>query len=279
MCLNCSEDILVLCGKSNKFCSRRCASQFAAKQPRKKPSEEVKQKRIASIKKACEQFIGLTGNCKICGKEYSIKGLPSHIWRSHGEGQNHKPDLKKPFLNGRVIWNKGLSRETSKIVDQISKSVSKTIKEKIKNGTHIIVPMGPEARKRLSIAQSLHNRGGRSKWFKVGGRKVQGTWERDLACKFEKFSIVWNKLKTSKDVFIYISDGQEKAYTPDFYLEKYDRYIEIKGHWWGNDKEKMRIVFDTYPDLKSKTIIIEKDKYKKLLAKENKEDFLMVLWQ
>lgn len=45
--------------------------------------------------------------CQICQKEYSIKGIGTHIWRNHGSGQNH---------------------DTSKFIDyeKLGKKVSKT---------------------------------------------------------------------------------------------------------------------------------------------------------
>lgn len=49
--------------------------------------------------------------------------------------------------------------------------------------------------------------------------------------------------------------GKKRHYTPDFYLPKYNMYVEIKGHWWGNDKEKMVTVIEQYPD--KQLLIIE----------------------
>jgi len=48
--------------------------------------------------------------CKHCGKEYSEKGIGSHIWRSHGEGKNFKPS------KGKTSWNNGLSKENDERV-------------------------------------------------------------------------------------------------------------------------------------------------------------------
>ena len=45
--------------------------------------------------------------CKYCGKEYTSKGMGTHIWRTHGEGQEFNPNVsnKKP-------WNLGLNKNT-----------------------------------------------------------------------------------------------------------------------------------------------------------------------
>lgn len=61
-------------------------------------------------------------------------------------------------------------------------------------------------------------------------------------------------------------NGKTRSYTPDFYLEDYDLYLEIKGFWWGDDREKMDIVLETHPE--KKICIIEKEKYEKILQGE-----------
>lgn len=59
--------------------------------------------------------------CEICGKEYSRKGIGTHIWRSHGEGKNHDPN--KGYKESREIWNKGLSKETNDSVKSQSNKI------------------------------------------------------------------------------------------------------------------------------------------------------------
>ena len=103
---------------------------------------------------------------------------------------------------------------------------------------------------------SINNKGGRSKWYEVAGQKVQGTWERNIALKFEELGIEWKKLKTNKDTLEYVMDGKMRSYTPDFYLPTFDIFLEIKGFWWGRDKQKMQIVLETHPH--KRILIIEK---------------------
>lgn len=60
--------------------------------------------------------------CQFCGKEYSKSGIGTHIWRNHTEkGKKHNPN--KGFENGRVIWNKGLTKETNKSIKQRSEKI------------------------------------------------------------------------------------------------------------------------------------------------------------
>lgn len=122
--------------------------------------------------------------------------------------------------------------------------------------------MGIEARKRLSKRMSENNPGGRSKWFEVNGKKVQGTWERNFAIYCNENNIKWDRCKPWK----YVLDGKERNYTPDFYITEKDLYIEIKGRWWGNDKRKMEAVIEQHPD--KKILILEKEKYQQLMRGE-----------
>lgn len=123
--------------------------------------------------------------------------------------------------------------------------------------------MGETARKELSIIQSTKNRGGKSKWYNVSGQLVQGTWERDLAIKFDELGIKWIKLSVNKDVWPYVIDGKLKHYTPDFYLPEFNVYLDPKGYWWGDDKRKIEEVKKQHCD--KKLLIIEKDLFKMIL--------------
>jgi hypothetical protein len=199
----------------------------------------------------------------------------SHIWRSHGEGKNHNPNIG--FTMQRVAWNKGLSKESDERVKHYADQVSRTLKQQIKQGIFKPRRMGAEQRQKTSIRQTLHNNGGRCKWFQVGSQKVQGTWERNIALICNSLSIEWKKLKTNSDIFYYTIDNIKRRYTPDFYLAEVDRYIEIKGYWWGNDQEKMKVVFEQNPSLKEKCIIVQQSLYNQLIQCETREDFLKLL--
>lgn len=123
-----------------------------------------------------------------------------------------------------------------------------------------------ETKRKISQKLSINNKGGRSKWYEVAGQKVQGTWERNVALKFEELGIVWKKLKTHKDILEYEMDGKIRSYTPDFYLPAYNVFLEVKGRWWGRDREKMDIVLETHKD--KKIVIVEKEQYQRILQGE-----------
>src|ERR1700720_1878974 len=126
------------------------------------------------------------------------------------------------------------------------RSVSEGMKLAHANGRAKSQLQAPEYRLKTSIRQSLHNSGGKSKWFQVSGRKVQGTWERDLALKFEEWGVEWQK-PTKKLAWPYFLDGKPKHYSPDFYLPALNVWVEVKGYWWGGDMRKMVAVTRKYP--------------------------------
>jgi len=49
--------------------------------------------------------------------------------------------------------------------------------------------------------------------------------------------------------------GERHWYKPDFYLPNTNQIIEIKGHWWNNDKSKMQWVIEQNPELDIKIIM------------------------
>lgn len=187
--------------------------------------------------------------CKICGKEYSKKGIDTHIWRTHGDGKNH--NSRKNYIKGsQISWNKGLTKNTD---DRVKKS-SETQIERFNKGE--ILPSffkhTKEAKEKISIARSLNNKGGRCKWYpaqKNNGDiiRVQGTWELRFSKILNIIDENWIKPTTGnkKCIFKWIDDeGIKHTYTPDFYSPKLKKYFEIKGYWWGNDKRKMELVLE-----------------------------------
>ena len=192
-------------------------------------------------------------NCKYCQKERkSLKSLVNHerLCKSNPDKQisslveYNKSRNNEPWNKGKVgvqqAWNKGLP------------------------GTFLGKKHSTESKQKISEKLSINNKGGRAKWYEVAGQNVQGTWERDIALKFEQLNIRWIKLKTNKHTLKYEMKGKVRSYTPDFYLPDYDMLIEVKGFWWGDDKEKMKIVLATHPD--KKIVVVEKDEYQEIMS-------------
>jgi hypothetical protein len=204
--------------------------------------------------------------CTNCSKILkSEKALKSHHWRVHVDA-GIEYSKNKAGRQSKSNYRKGLTKETSEEIRKTSEKVSKTMKEKVANGTYIPIPWTDERRHALSVEQSLNNRGGKCKWFTYKGYKLQGRWELAVAKKLDELNIKWHKPRINSEVWSYILDGESKSYTPDLFLEEFNLFLEIKGYWWGNDKEKMKAVIEQHPD--KKIIIIEKDGYEKILRGE-----------
>lgn len=162
---------------------------------------------------------------------------------------------------GMPAWNKGLTFELDERILARNRHFfyGKRFGAAISGHTD-------ETRQKIGEKLSVNNKGGRCKWYEVNGQLVQGTWERDLALKFDEMGIVWRKIKTNSYTIQYTMDGRQRHYTPDFYLEDYKLFLEVKGYWRGHDQEKMRCVIAQHPELK--ICIVEKDQYQKILQGE-----------
>lgn len=206
-----------------------------------------------------KQYYQLNGKwaCQVCQREFnSRQATTSHIYRSHTN-----PGVSfGGHQIGTPAWNKGLTKESDDRVAKNALAVSVSTKGRLGR------PHTEDTKRKISQKLSINNKGGRSKWYEVAGQKVQGTWERNCALKFEELDIEWQKLKTNRDVLEYTMDDKVRCYTPDFYLPAYNVYLEIKGYWWGRDREKMDIVLNTYPD--KNIVILEKEQYERFLGGE-----------
>lgn len=201
-----------------------------------------------------------TYKCPYCAKSYSKKGISTHIWRSHGDGESHDPN--SGYKTNRTAWNKGKTAETSESIEQ----QSNTLKSKYESGE--LIPSwtnkkhSSETKQKMSRARSLNNKGGRSKWYNVKNAKdqnvkVQGTWELRFAKVLNLIDPDWIKpsLNHPEHSFEWIDDsGLLHTYTPDFWSPKLNKYFEIKGYWWGDDKRKMELVLEQHSKIKIEVV-------------------------
>jgi hypothetical protein len=78
---------------------------------------------------------------------------------------------------------------------------------------------------------------------------LHGGWEKIVAEFLDEQKIKWCKSKKS---FTYFWQNKEHEYFPDFYLEEYSVYIEVKGCKVERDKAK----WSSFPE---KLLVIDKD--------------------
>lgn len=145
------------------------------------------------------------GRCKSCSR----KGILS--WTVEGKkGKNH-PQWKGG-LPHCIDCGKPLSFYTCK------RCIVCDRKFRYKNNEHI--------RKQL---QKPHN----SLSVLYQNIKMRSSWEYIFAYWLDLSGIKWEYEK-------YTFDLGNTTYTPDFYLPEIDCYIEIKGWWRGNSKDKFK---------------------------------------
>lgn len=205
----------------------------------------------------------MTYICK-CGKEFeNIYSFSAH----KGHCKICNPNAKSNRYKNGIAWNKGLTKETDDRVKRYSETNKLNFILNNRIGSFKGKHHTEESKQKISKKLSMNNRGGRCKWYEYNGQKLQGTYELNLAKKFDEYNIKWKKIKTNKNPIKWIDDNNKiHHYTPDFYLIDYDKYIELKGYWWGNDKRKMELV--KIQNQNYNIIIIENELYNQILSNE-----------
>jgi hypothetical protein len=216
-----------------------------------------KTNRYASKKVLKPKIENEVKKCTYCDK----KCKNSNSFRNHERCCPSNPD--RNYKNG-MIGKKGSNQYLRAEALGLPKpEITEETRKKMSEISLLRGPPSEETRRKISEKLSINNKGGRSKWYTVNGIKVQGTWEREVAKILTEKEIKWIKPTSSNHSFEYRKEDKTKTYTPDFYLEEYDLYLEIKGYWWGNDREKMDCVLMQNPNANIK--IIEKEEYEKII--------------
>jgi hypothetical protein len=129
-----------------------------------------------------------------------------------------------------------------------------------------------EVKEKLSLIRSRiieeKGKGGFSdiKYYKIkniAGEKyiVRGTWELNYAKYLNDRNIIW---KRKIYLYYYDKNNIKRYYSPDFYIPKNKKYIEIKGYF--SEKDKIKI-YRVEKQNKIKIKIIQKKELDKILSK------------
>ena len=184
--------------------------------------------------------------CKYCGKECKNKNsLIQHEIRCKDNPDSVKISPLAPrvgFNNkGRVAWNKGLTKETSKSIARSAQKLS--LKYSLGLISRKPIKLSEKAKERIRQKQldrcaksgtNLCGKGLRG-WYK--GYYCQSSWE--LA--FVLYSLDLNtNIVRNKEGFSYIWKGVKRTYFPDFYDIDHHTYIEVKGYYDERSKEKIK---------------------------------------
>lgn len=190
----------------------------------------------------------------------------------------HLVKEKKYHSKSHPAWNKGLTKETSDKVRQISN----TIAEMYKNGTIAAknFKMSVSAREKISEYQSRklqdHENGfPHVKYYEVKNLqgtiyKVRGKWELNVANTLNFYGINWIKPKGISYVYDY-----KRHYIPDFYLTDTDEYIEVKGYYSKWDHIKLSCILEQYP--KIRIYFLKEENYNLFVQKKQKLNQSMIL--
>lgn len=207
--------------------------------------------RYCSIDKRNAPFI-----CPVCNRRIKASHK-KHLETCNGFGPRRSRPKKK-----RGGWNKGKSfeeaygKERAKILidemkqrhphtwekmseekqDEIRKKARKNILNRYKNGWEPICGRSPKIKYESYIS---------------GKMTLDGTWELLVAIYLDNCELHWKRNKKRFNYYNTIK-GMISTYCPDFYVEEWKCYIEVKGHItyldylkWGQFPERLKI-WDKY---------------------------------
>jgi hypothetical protein len=194
--------------------------------------------------------------CPECKKKLSKAGICSHIWRTHTEkGKRFKP------AGCKKSWNKGLTKETDLRIKKMAEKISKiqSNNSSFRGKQHSI-----ESRLKMSLSKKLLYKNGfecicgRSKKYEyisqiAGKINVDGKWELAVCRYLDSIKVTWIR-NTKRFPYIHLN-GKESTYCPDFYVNDWDIFIEVKGYETDLDKCKWNQFPNKLEVWKSKELI------------------------
>lgn len=190
--------------------------------------------------------------CKECNNQF--KQLNSHINNKHNMTCDEYLE-KYP----------GSELTSQKIIDAIKLDKEKT---KDKRSQQAIEDFRDGKRK----IPEKNGRGIGGKRPDISNKYFRSMWEANIARIFELKGIEYQYEK--KKMPIVNQNGSLKyTYMVDFYLPKYDKYIEVKGKWEDVAKEKVKLFKEQY---ENKLIVLEGRQYRRL---EKKFEHKISLWE
>lgn len=177
--------------------------------------------------------------CPYCLREYSRKGICTHIWRAHDEkGKHHVEKIKDVFKNvvgvdGRTGWARSMKGKTYEEI--FGKEKSDEIKNKIRNNENTKSFLGKhhseETRKVISDKMKVAHAEGRA--WNIG----KSRWNNEPSYP-EKFvmEVIANEFIDKQ----YKRELPFSKYSLDFAWEHKKRVIEIDGEQHEREDYKKR---------------------------------------
>ena len=150
-------------------------------------------------------------------------------------------DGRKPSKTSSIPWNKGLTKNSDERILLLANKAAKrkgtfTGKQHSEKTKTIL----SQKKKDLYLSgwEPICGRAKKYDYFSpiAGTIKVDGTWELIAAQYLDKCKLNW---KRNKRRFKYINlEGKIASYQPDFYIESWKCYLEVKGYETALDKCK-----------------------------------------
>jgi hypothetical protein len=194
--------------------------------------------------------------CKWCKSFFETSDKPHTFMASHSRWCDKNP-IKQKYLDDLKerdnVKLMNQSRKKSGITNQFTKAKldGDVISHSIKGKKHPNPFKGhtTESKQKLrEKALKSNHRRLRKGMVEYKGVMLDSSWELALAMRLDKLQIKWIRPEPLKWVDV---DGNEHNYFPDFYLEKYDLYLDPKNPAaYQNQKEKINILKKTYSNLK-----------------------------
>lgn len=205
----------------------------------------------------CNRSLSEESICKM--KESINRYLESDYYKE--EIKNNQKELLIYYLHNNHphgMLGKHHSKETRY---KLSKSHIELFANMSKEEKHNRAMKSVETRRKNGLLKTTENAYSRCK----GGTRLdlnkyfRSSWEANIARILNYLCIEW-KYEYKRFNFSEEKEGV-LSYQPDFYLPKYNKWIEVKG--WMDDKSKLRLELfkKYYPNDSSNLILIDEKKY------------------
>lgn len=159
-----------------------------------------------------------------------------------GAGTNQYTKAKKLGLPKPEISKETRQKISDAAIEQNKHMWTEEFRKKHSESMKRAVLENPES-------YSKNNVSGRVKIIEYKGIKLKGSWELKTAKWLDSQSIKWESEVNPQP---YFWNGDWHLYFPDFYLEDFDTYIEVKGYKTERDHAK-------WDHFKGKLLIVDKN--------------------
>lgn len=188
--------------------------------------------------------------CKFCNKECKN----NNSLRNHERLCKLNPNRQSTAFESEVV-QKSRKKSNASIKAKelgIEYSMSQTTKEKISSKVKSVwteerrkewsIIMTAQAQKNIENhpeSYSYKNFCGRAKKSLYRDEWMHSSWELEVAKWFDENNIKWTK---KVRYFEYTWNNNTRKYFPDFYLEEFDLYVEVKGYETDRDLIKWKSI-------------------------------------